>query len=449
MSDFKNCQVTKGTSSLRFKRCVSEIDLSVIDSYAALINANGAKLTTIEYLDHSSVTKIAFLNPSPTPVVGVSSFYTSVENILAGLSFSNASGHIYENAKAEIRYTKLKFNVYTGIGGGFVPIEISFTETSCAEHDISFMDVAPMYEYIVYEVLYNGGYILSDLQNALPFTVHTSIETLNFLEGKHYISHWDQENIPLVNPADPFVSILEGYGGLKSFTVIGQTSGGIKNITEFYTAAEVFYTIPSATIDFAIEVDCSDLSKVKLTDITGVYNAISNLGGYGTPNYPNLADITGTELKIYDGSNVLLGTASNLGYIPSFSPQTFTFVQASELGLVAFRRNKEYRLEYIVHVNDGNTVSCGQMIFIIDQCGISDDPYEQLEDCIINRLKAYFEKECADGCNEDKEKNIDSLIKMKTLFEVLKSSLDQDSPCVTEIDIDKLLEQCKNGCAGC
>jgi hypothetical protein len=449
MSDFKNCQVTKGTSSLRFKRCVSQVDLSVIDSYAALINANGAKLTTIEYLDHSSVTKIALLNPSPTPVVGVSSFYTSVENILAGLSFSNLSGHIYQNEKAEIRYTKLKFNVYTGIGGGFVPIEISFTETSCAEHDISFMDVAPMYEYIVYEVLYNGGYILSDLQNALPFTVHSSIETLNFLEGKHYISHWDQENTPLVNPADPFLSILEGYGGLKSFTVIGQTSGGVKNITEFYTAAEVFYTIPSATIDFAIEVDCSDLSKVKLTDITGVYNAISNLGGYGTPNYPNLADITGTELKIYDGSNVLLGTASNLGYIPSFSPQTFTFVQASELGLVAFRRNKEYRLEYIVHVNDGNTVSCGQMIFIIDQCGISDDPYEQLEDCIINRLKAYFEKECADGCNEDEEKHIDSLIKMKTLFEVLKSSLDQDSPCVTEIDIDKLLEQCKNGCAGC
>ena len=451
MSNFKNCEITKGTSNLRFKSCVAQISISGIDAYAALINANGAKVTSIEYLDSLGNTRIAFINPSPIPVVGIANFITSVQGILANISFVPTGGGNFENTRAEIRYTKLKFDVYTGIGNGTVPIEIAFTEDSCEIHDVSYMDVGPqMGNYLVFDVIYNGQLILSDIQNALQYSVADSAGTLLFLETKNYILSSAQNNGPLVNPSDPTVSEISSLGGLKSLTIIGFDNGtNVKNLTELYVEAEVFYTIPSAEIKFEIEVDCNDLKKVKFKDTTGIFDINANPKGYGGSMYPDIADIIGTSLNLYDGSNNLLGTAADLGYIPSFSPQTFTYLQASEVGINSFRRNKEYRIEYIVKVNDGNTISCGQSIFIIDQCGGAVDPYEQLENCIIDRLKALFEKDCSGTCDASDFTEIDRLIKLKTKFEVIKSSLEQNSACVTDVDIDKLLEECKSGCAGC
>lgn len=450
MPNFKNCEVTKGTSNLRFKRCVSQISISSIDSYATLINANGAKVTSVEYIDSLGNNRVAFLNSSPIPVVGTSNFLLSVTTILGNLSFSLIYGNTFENQNAEIRFSKLNFDVYTGIGNGTVPIQISFTESSCTVFDISQMDVSPLDQYLVFDVIYNGQTILSDLQNALQYIVADSAGTLTFLRNKFYIQSSAQNNSPLIDPSDPSVSVIEGTGGLKSLTLLGITTGSdVLNLTELYVGNEVFYTIPSANITFEIEVDCTDLKKVKLKDTTGIYDVNGNPKGYGGPMYPNIANIIGTSINLYDGSNNLLGTAADLGYIPSFSPDTFTFLQSSEVGITSFRRNKEYRIEYIVKVNDGNTISCGQSIFIIDQCGGAVDPYEQLEDCIINRLKSLFEKECSGDCDGTDFSEIDRLIKLKTKFEVIKSSLAQDSACVTDLDIDKLLEECKTGCAGC
>jgi len=450
MPNFKNCEVTKGTSNLRFKRCVSQISISSIDSYAALINANGAKVLSVEYIDSLGNNRVAFLNSSPIPVVGTVNFLASVSTILGNLSFSLIYGNTFENQNAEIRYSKLNYEIYTGGGGGAIPIQILFTETSCNVYDISQMDVVPMDQYIVLDVIYNGQIILSDLQNAIQYTVIDSLGTLTFLQTKHYIQSFSQNNSPLIDPSDPSVSSIVSTGGLKSITLLGNNSGGdVLNVTEIYVGNEVFYTIPSADITFEIEVDCTDLKKVKLKDTTGIYDVNGNPKGYGGPMYPDIANIIGTSLNLYDGSNNLLGTAADLGYIPSFSPDTFTFLQSSEVGITSFRRNKEYRIEYIVKVNDGNTISCGQSIFIIDQCGGAVDPYEQLENCIIDRLKAFFEKECSGTCDASDFTEIDRLIKLKTKFEVIKSSLAQDSACVTDLDIDKLLEECKTGCAGC
>lgn len=452
MSDFKNCQVTKGTSNLRFKNRVSSIDVSDINLYAALINTYGAKIESISYTDQNGNEKSAYTASLTPPIIGLSTFLTFVQTTLESRYFNKSGTYTFENQYARVDYKKIQVKIFTAMINSAVILDIQFVNGETTEYDLSQIDVSPAPSYILLSTFYNGTYIDSNLANISQYLSTNSIEALDVLKNLHYIASWSQNNSPLVNVADPKVSFFVGYGGLKSFIIAGNYPTGVNgtlNFIEAYVANEVFYTMPSADINIEIEVDCSDLKKIKLKDVTGIYNSVSNAGGYGTPNYPVLADIVGTELKLYDGSNVLLGASSDLGYIPAYNPDTFTYIQSSELGINSFRRNKEYRLEYIVKMNDGNTLSCGKVIFIIDQCGGAVDPFEQLEDCVIKRLKSLFEKECSEGCSKEEDNEIDSLIKLKTKFEVIKSSLDQDSACVTELDIDKLLEQCKNGCAGC
>lgn len=448
MSDFKNCLITTGTSNLRFKNCLTRVVLLPIDTYSSLIDVYGAILTSITYIGHDGVEKNAFQQNNPTPVVGTANFYTDVEEQLADLCFIPAATHVYNNYTAQIKYYKVKFLVISPSGN--IPVELLFEENGCEEFDLSQIDSVSNTQ-IIAGFFYNGTYIATDLNNIpVDCNISNSIDVLDTLIGRHYITSYHQDNAPLVNVADPKVTFINSLGQLKGLVIYEVRPGGGINITEIYVSAETFYNLPSAKINFELEIDCSDLTKIKLTDTTGVYDSDTNITGYGTPNYPSLADIVKTEVKLYDGSNVLLGTNPDLGYIPSFNPQTFTFLQAIDFTIgQAWRKNKEYRLEYILHLADGNTLSCGQKIFIIDGCGGADDPYQQLEDCIISKLKKLFEKDCADNCSKTSNKEIDRLLKMKNKFEVLKASLNQNSDCVVEDEIDKLLKECQAGCIGC
>jgi len=451
MSDFKNCLITTGTSNLRFKNCLTRVVLLPIDAYSSLIDVYGAILTSITYIDHRGVEKNAFLQTNPAPVVGTSNFYDNVEDILTSLCFIPAATHVFNNYTAQIRYSKVKLLVVSP--GGNIPVELTFEEDGCEEFDISQINLVSNPQ-IIASFFYNGAYVVTDLNNIpADCIIANSVDALDAIEARHYITSYVQENTPLVNVADPKVTFINSLGLLKGLVIYEVRPGGANgyiNITEIYPSGEAFYNLPSAKITFELEVDCTDLSKIKLTDITGIYDVDSNLTGYGNPNYPSLADIVKTEVKLYDGSNILLADVSDLGYIPSFAPETFTYLEAIEFGIGAtWRKNKEYRLEYILHLADGNTLSCGQKIFIIDGCGGADDPYQQLEDCIISKLKKLFEKDCADNCSKTSNKEIDRLLKMKNKFEVLKASLNQNSDCVGENDIDNLLKECQAGCVGC
>lgn len=454
MPDFKNCIVEKGTSQLRTKKCTTELDFSVFNSdvqLVTLINVFGARLSYVTYIDFLGQTKPVYQQVLGSPIVGISAFETHVKTILAGLGFQDNGAFAVENANSFINYDKIFVTVKTGPSTS-MDVEVSFSNSDCSIHDISFAeDTFTGFDNIIpYSIFNNGVYEIVDLQNLLPAVCQNTSEVLDYVQSKNHIVGYTIESTSLIHPSDTKRVALDLYNAFKS-VILWFNNGSVRNVVEGFVANQVFFRVPSVEVDLSVEIDCTDLKKIKLKDNTGLYNAQTNIGGYGNPNYPELSNVTKTALNIYDGSNVLIATIPNLGYVPQYNPDTFIYLVANQINGIGpeWRRNKQYNFEYILYMNDGNTYSCGLFSFIIDNCGESEDEFTQLEDCILSQLKALFEKECSSSCNKSEQRHIDKLISLKTKMEILKSSMDADSSCVSEADITKLLDECKKGCLGC
>lgn len=118
-----------------------------------------------------------------------------------------------------------------------------------------------------------------------------------------------------------------------------------------------------------LSIDCANLSCIGFKDETGAYDATTNPGGYGGPNTPSFAQITGTVFKLYDSNNVLLGTVSGL-YTPNGTNSVC--VPVSSLGVAALTPGATYFLNYVVQYNDGHVVDikdCLKIEFIAPCCG--------------------------------------------------------------------------------
>lgn len=347
-------------------------------------------------------------------------------------------------------------------GGSSVNVDIPITETECEEFDISHLDgvltVPPSYPWIITGLNYNNTDIQYDQNDVLSWTAGVlgtdcdSKQIFEWLVSKGYILSFEQNASPLVNPNDPFISSYtltpNGLAGMLLLGVINPNQPQ-SWIVEAIPYGQEFYTAPSAITSVSIEVNCNALATISLTDTTEVYEATENPNGYGGINYPAVSDITDTEIKLYDGANNLLGSTM-LNYTPQFNPSTSTLVASDDFGIGSeWRRNKTYRIEYILHLKGGHTFSCGQQSFVIDQCGGSSQPITALEECLINTGIKLFEKDCSGGCNSGTEADWNRLIKNMVKHSVLQGALASGAQCVDESMIEKLLDECKKGCASC
>lgn len=118
------------------------------------------------------------------------------------------------------------------------------------------------------------------------------------------------------------------------------------------------------------DIDCEDLSCINFTDVTGVFNATTNIGGYGGDNTPSYAEITGTTFGLYDSDNVLIAE-QDAGYVPTALFNSVC-VEISGFGIAELTPGNLYYLNYIVNYNSsgsGEAADCIKIPFIAPCCG--------------------------------------------------------------------------------
>jgi len=139
---------------------------------------------------------------------------------------------------------------------------------------------------------------------------------------------------------------------------------GTTAFTPTLCGALVACTNVTATVTGSLVVSCTD--GIFFTDTTGAYTG-SNQGGYGSPNAPEIADITGTVFKLYDSTgSTLLGTF-NSSYVPDPSGTVGIQLVAGNFGLLKFDLNKTYKLSYSI-LWSTNTSTCLVDSFTIPCC---------------------------------------------------------------------------------
>lgn len=122
----------------------------------------------------------------------------------------------------------------------------------------------------------------------------------------------------------------------------------------------------TASIDGVILFDCNQ-QCISFTDTTGVYGT-SNLGGYGTPNYPAIADINSVTFTLLDANGTTLGTPFVSAYRPTAEPFATVCLTAANFG-VAFVSGSTYQLKYTITTTSSITCSALQIPFVMPCCG--------------------------------------------------------------------------------
>lgn len=131
--------------------------------------------------------------------------------------------------------------------------------------------------------------------------------------------------------------------------------------------ALVACTNVTATIKGTLVVGCT--TGLSFTDNTGAYNAATNTTGYGGPNTPALAAITGTQFQLYDSTGSTLIGTFNSSYIPEATGTIGVTLTPANFGLTVFAPGTTYVLTYGVIWTGPTTSVCLINSFTYPCCG--------------------------------------------------------------------------------
>jgi hypothetical protein len=191
----------------------------------------------------------------------------------------------------------------------------------------------------------------------------------------------------------------------------------------------------------ASAVTAGDCSSIYLFDKTGAYNALSNPGGYGSPNTP-IADVTTTVISILYAGATTAVNVSPTAYpaLPSSNDEAAYQITPSMIGLSAFPSGIT-TINYSISGISGST----PFSYTHTQRILVDCEYR----CCIDKKNKEMALKIANGncgCSSDSF--------MKTLF--LSTVLDAAHAavcCGNETEANQLLSylktQCSEGGCGC
>lgn len=191
----------------------------------------------------------------------------------------------------------------------------------------------------------------------------------------------------------------------------------------------------------ACAVVASDCSSIYLFDKTGAYNALTNPGGYGSPNTP-IGDVTTTVISIlYAGATVAVNVSPTaFPSLPSSNPDAAYQILPSMIGLSSFPSGIT-QIDYSISGISGSTpFSYNYSLKILIDCEYR---------CCIDKKNKEMALKIANGncgCSSD------SFMKTLALSTVLDAA-HAAVCCGNETEANTLLSyiktQCSDGGCGC
>ena len=123
----------------------------------------------------------------------------------------------------------------------------------------------------------------------------------------------------------------------------------------------------------SLTINCEDTSCILFKDTTGLYNAVTNLGGYGYPNYPGFSEILSTEFTLIDNTNTVTIGTHNFDYLPTEEGRELCLTVSEFASGFSLVPGNSYTLEYSVFADNGDKISCLEIPFVMSYCGATLD----------------------------------------------------------------------------
>lgn len=189
----------------------------------------------------------------------------------------------------------------------------------------------------------------------------------------------------------------------------------------------------SSNLATAIAVEqLAGCASFVFSDVTGLYDATDNPGGYGTPN-PAYADITSTLISI----TLANGEVTNItSFIPTAADHSIT-IQASDLGYSSLIPDQIINITYSVYVDGDCRVGYKNTNVLL---------YCQTQACIDSKISAILDSPC--GCDGDEQAQVDNVMKMLFELDAIKIVAGRNMGCV-DGKIESLYQKCSAGCSNC
>lgn len=292
----------------------------------------------------------------------------------------------------------------------------------------------------------SGAYSLSNLTGYNSPNVPNLIDitqvswTLTDDDGSHTFTTTDSAYFPnsagdneICLTADDFgIEYVAGEAYTLAYTV---TAGGID-----YSPADLTFDWPccgssvvsnlATNFSVAQAIGCASIT---LTDTTGLYNASTNPGGYGSPN-PTYADISSTLISIVlsNGNTVNITTFIPTANVP------YLVIQAADLGYTsATIPDQIATISYSVYKNSLCRIGYKSSGVLLS-CNT--------ETCINAKIASTLDNDCS--CDEGGSTQTDFVFNMQMTLDNIKYAVTRNIGCV-DGKIEALYSKCSGGCSDC
>lgn len=338
---------------------------------------------------------------------------------------------------------------------GVTPVDILFTEEStcdlatitftsdgdCGCGGIQFNDATGLYNVSTNTTGYgyppnypsisdidHVEFILFDVNNSLKQYVYDSSEYIPQADGSNEVCIL-APNFLAISDGTPLSSFVGGKLYLFQYRIYLKNGESLQGINDFFV-----YPCCGTGVISNLGTNYSVLQKVgctsiDFTDITGVYDATTNPGGYGSPN-PTYADIDSTEIifEFADGTS-----ATITDFIPAANALTVN-ITGQELGF-----------------EDGNIpdqiVNITYNVYSPCLIGRKEDKilfHCNTRNCIKKKSRDLLKADCH-TCQEDK--SVNNTFNLIQRYEYLLLAFEQGG--CTNGDIEQLYKDCIKDCPTC
>lgn len=195
-----------------------------------------------------------------------------------------------------------------------------------------------------------------------------------------------------------------------------------------------------ALVDLTLNISAcvtNNCNAIKVTDITGLYEAINNPGGWEDASTLLSSDVTGVTITITTPSGTVVGPTDVFSQFPS--PITMDEFDYSNIALPV-SEDGEYIIEYKVDADEATGASTKtKRLKIYSTCKVR---------CCIDKLWSKWAKgldDDSDECGCTGSEGSSTLDKAK-LGEALLSALNSTTVCNNTVTRDKILAKLNRLC---
>lgn len=262
--------------------------------------------------------------------------------------------------------------------------------------------------------------------------------TLTDDDGDHTFTTTDSAYFPIssgdneicLTAADFGIEFLAGEAYILAYTVTAGSDYSPSPLSFDFPCCGGSVTSNLAT-NFSIQQATGCLS-LTFTDSTGLYNADTNPGGYGTPN-PAYGDIVSTLITfvLSNGNTVNIDTFVPTADVP------YVNITAAELGYSGTITDQIATVTYSVYVAGECRVGY-KSTKVLFSCNT--------ETCINAKIATVLENDCS--CDSGGENQTDLVFNMQMQLDSIKRVVTKNAGCV-DGQIESLYLKCQSECSNC